>query len=54
MPLSGPDQFLAEGCQGGALAAMRFHQRHAEEGGPLLDQVPDMPVGQIGMFGGRW
>jgi hypothetical protein len=36
------DQLFAERRQRRALAALGFDQRHAEELGPLLDQVPDV------------
>jgi hypothetical protein len=42
--LSGPDQLFAEGRQPCALAAMGFDQRYAKEIGPLLDQIPDVPI----------
>src|SRR5436309_1102329 len=48
--LSGPDQFFAEGGERSALAAVSLYQRHAEEIGPLLDQIPDMPIGELGML----
>jgi len=48
-PLPGPYQLLAESRQRRALAAMGFDQRHAEELGPLLDQIPHMPIGQAGV-----
>ena len=49
-PLAGPDQFFAEGGQRRALAAMGLDQRHAEELRPLLDQIPDMAIGQLGVL----
>ena len=48
--LSGPDQFFAEGGERRALAAPGLDQRHAEEIGPLLDQIPDMPIGELGVL----
>jgi hypothetical protein len=47
--LSGPHQLLAELRQHGALAAMGFDQRYPEKLGPLLEQVPDMPIGELGV-----
>src|SRR6478672_461275 len=44
--LAGPDQPLAERRELRALAALGFDERRSEELRPLLDQVPDMPVGQ--------
>src|SRR5439155_24212749 len=49
--LAGPHQPLAERTQLGALAALGFDQRRAEKLRPLLDQVPDMPVGEVGIAG---
>ena len=49
-PLSGPHQLLAESRQRRALAAMSFHQWHAEEFGPLLDQIPGVPIGEVGVL----
>ena len=48
--LSGPDQFFAEGGERRALAAVSLDQRHAEEIGPLLDQIPDVPIGELGVL----
>ena len=48
--LAGPDQLFAEGGEHRALAAMGLDQRHAEEFGPLLDQIPDMPIGELGVL----
>src|SRR5580692_3476119 len=45
--LTGPYQLLAEGREFRALAALGFDQRDAEKPGPLFEQVPDMPVGQL-------
>jgi hypothetical protein len=50
--LAGPDQLLAEGAQPRALAAVGLDQRHAEEIRPLLDQIPDMAIGEMGVGGG--
>ena len=47
--LPGPDQLFAERRQRRALAALGFDQRHAEEVGPLLDQIPDVTVGEPGV-----
>src|SRR5260370_40097809 len=47
--LSGPHQFFTECCQRCALTAMGFDQRDAEENGPLLDEIPDVAVGEVGM-----
>ena len=47
--LPGPHQLLTERRQRRAFAAMGFDQRHAEELGPLLDQIPDMPIGKPGV-----
>ena len=52
--LPGPDQLFAEGGQRRALAALGFDQRHAKEIGPLLDQVPDVPIGEMGVRPPRW
>src|ERR1700743_3067535 len=49
---SGPDQLFAEFRQRRALAALGFNQRNAEELGPLLDEVPDMPIGKLGVVRG--
>ncbi|CEG07127.1 hypothetical protein BN961_00508 [Afipia felis] len=51
-PLSRPDQFLAERRQRRAAAALALDERRAEECRPLLDQIPDVPVRQIGVRGG--
>ena len=48
--LAGPDQLFAEGGERRALAAMGLDQRHTEEFGPLLDQIPDMPIGKWACF----
>ena len=48
--LAGPHQFFAEGGQHRALAAMGLDQRHTEEFGPLLDQIPDVPIGELGVL----
>src|SRR3954466_1418940 len=47
--LSGPDQLFAERRQHRPLAAAGFYQRGPEERRPLLDQVPDMTVGKLGV-----
>src|SRR6202165_4191700 len=47
--LSGPHQFFTECCQRCALTAMGFDQRDTEENGPLLDEIPDVAVGEVGM-----
>ena len=47
--LSGPHQLLAERRQRRAFAALGFDQRHAEEVGPLFDQIPDVAVGETGV-----
>src|SRR3954452_3583042 len=47
--LSGPDQLFAERRQRRPLAAAGFDQRRPEERRPLLDQVPDMTVGKLGV-----
>src|SRR6266404_8903172 len=47
--LSGPHQFFSEGRQHRTLAAMGFDQRDAEKLGPLLDQIPDVTVGKLGV-----
>jgi hypothetical protein len=47
--LSGPDQLFTECRQRRALAAMGLDQRDAEKVRPLFDQVPDVPVGQLGI-----
>ena len=52
--LAGPDQLFAERRQHRALAAMGFDQRHAEEFGPLLDQIPDVPIGELRVLRRRW
>ena len=52
--LAGPHQLFTERRQGGALAAPGLDQGHAEEFGPLLDQVPDMPIGQMSLLRPRW
>jgi hypothetical protein len=49
--LAGPDQFFAEGGQHRALAAMGLDQWHTEEIGPLFDQIPDVPIGELGVLG---
>ena len=51
-PLSGPDQLLSEWSELRALAALGFDQRHAEKLRPLLDQVPDMAIGQMRILRG--
>src|ERR1700704_1075374 len=48
-PLSGPHQFFSECGQHRALAAMGFDQRNAEKLGPLLDQIPDVAIGKLGV-----
>src|ERR1700693_4202689 len=45
--LTGPDQLLAESRKFRAFAAVGFDQRNAEKAGPLFEQVPDMPIGQL-------
>src|SRR5579864_3271742 len=45
--LAGPDEFFTEGSEPRTLAALGFDQRHTEELRPLLDQVPDMAIGQV-------
>jgi hypothetical protein len=47
--LSGPDQLFTECGQRGALATMGFDQGDAEKIGPLLDEIPDVAVGEVGM-----
>src|SRR2546430_3353956 len=48
--LAGPDQFFAEGGERRTLAALGLDQRHAEEIGPPLDQIPDVPIGELGVL----
>src|SRR6266446_4326361 len=48
--LSGPHQFFTECCQRCALTAMGFDQRDAEENGPLLDEIPNVAVGEVAWF----
>src|SRR5258708_26895474 len=50
--LTRPDQFFTECGQRRALAAMGFDQRHAEEIGPLFDQIPDVTIGKMGTISG--
>ncbi len=45
--LAGPDQLFAERGQLGAAALLAHDQGRLEEGGPLLDQVPAMAIGQV-------
>src|SRR5258705_13209829 len=47
--LPGPHQFFTERRQRCALTAMGFDQRDAEENGPLLDEIPDVAAGGVGM-----
>ncbi len=49
--LARPHQPLAERGEFGALAALGFDQRRAEELRPLLDQIPDVAVGEVGIAG---
>ncbi|MGY4309128.1 hypothetical protein ACVIJ6_006371 [Bradyrhizobium sp. USDA 4369] len=49
--LARPHQLVSECGQSRSLAALGFHQRHAEECRPLLDQIPDMPIGELGIVG---
>ena len=48
---AGPHQLLADGGQPRALAALGLDQRHAEKCGPLLDQIPDVAIGEVGVAG---
>jgi hypothetical protein len=50
--LSGPDQLFAERGQFCPFSALGLDQRHAEKFGPLLDQIPDVPIGEMGVIGG--
>ena len=43
-PLPGPHQFAAEGRQTCPASLLSLHQRSFEEGRPLLNQIPRMPV----------
>src|SRR5260370_41705984 len=49
--LAGPDQLFAERRQFCSFAALGFDQGHAEKIGPLLDQIPDVPVRKAGVIG---
>ena len=49
--LAGPHQPLAERRELRALAALGLDQRGSEELRPLLDQIPDVPVGQVRIAG---
>ena len=51
-PLSGPDQFFSECGKPRTLASLGFDQRYTEKFRPLLDQVPDVAIGQIRIFRG--
>ena len=44
--LPGPHQLLAERGKRRALAALGFDQRYAKKVGPLLDQIPDVAIGE--------
>jgi hypothetical protein len=46
-PLAGPDEFIAEGRQGGAVTLPAFDQRCLKKSRPLLDQIPGVPVGHV-------
>ncbi|MGX1010879.1 hypothetical protein AB7M69_005236 [Bradyrhizobium japonicum] len=48
---AGPYQPLAKRGEFRALAALGFDQRGSEELRPLLDQIPDVPVGQVRIAG---
>ena len=47
-PLSGPNELGPEGSEIRAPTPMSLDQRRCEEGGPFLDQVPRMAVGDAG------
>src|SRR5258706_623377 len=47
--LSGPDQLFTECGQRGAPATMGFDQGNAEKIGPLLDEIPYVAIGEVGM-----
>src|SRR5260370_41745071 len=49
--LASLNQLLAESRQFCPFAAMGFNQRHAEKLGPLIDQIPDVPVRKAGVIG---
>src|SRR5215469_6124991 len=46
-PPSRPNELLAQRRQAGADSLFPLDQGRAEEIGPLLDQIPGMPVGEI-------
>ena len=51
-PLPCPHQLAAERGQAGSPPLLPLHQRRSEEGGPLLDQVPRVPVRYACLLGG--
>ena len=51
-PLGGPNELDTEGSQIRTAPLMPLDQRRCEEGGPLLDQIPRMAVGNAGPLGG--
>ena len=52
--LARPHQPLAERRQFRALAALGLDQRRAEEFRPLLDQIPDVAIGEVRVAWPRW
>jgi hypothetical protein len=49
--LGRPDQLFTKGRQRGTASLTALHQRGREELRPLLDQIPRVPIGHLGLFG---